>query len=406
MHHALCHCTDCRRHAGTPMVGWAMFKSDQVSVTWARPRSTLPPKPAGGISARDCGTGLFYTNDVMLPGITDIQSGTLDDPDAPAAAAHIQTADRIAWMQDIRRLCPSSSAFRAAVERRLHVSALRPPRRTARPVALKLCRARGWLTLQTHLEDEHDQQDEAACRSRGNRIAGRHGRRPDPPRRAAARIAPARPTGRRRRPPRRLRRQQTRPTEDAQATTATAAETPTATADSAAPSRRRPAGDKPPTQRRQTQTPPADEPAPAAQAATQANAATQTPPARSSRSGRPGPGGRDRDDAGRCRGGARSDRRRPSRRRPGPGPGRRRWSARSSRPTQPAPWCRPERSGPGCRSPASAQRSGSRHLDDARPARSRGAFATAAAKRRLIARTFTYPGRAGCFPSPARLFLL
>ena len=23
--HALCHCTDCRRHAGAPMVGWTMM---------------------------------------------------------------------------------------------------------------------------------------------------------------------------------------------------------------------------------------------------------------------------------------------------------------------------------------------------------------------------------------------
>ena len=24
--HALCHCSDCRRHAGAPMVGWALFR--------------------------------------------------------------------------------------------------------------------------------------------------------------------------------------------------------------------------------------------------------------------------------------------------------------------------------------------------------------------------------------------
>jgi hypothetical protein len=35
MHHALCHCSDCRRHAGAPMVGWAMFKSDQVVIEGA-----------------------------------------------------------------------------------------------------------------------------------------------------------------------------------------------------------------------------------------------------------------------------------------------------------------------------------------------------------------------------------
>ena len=46
----------------------------------------------------DCGTGLFYTNAVVLPGIIDIQSGTYDDPDAVPAQAHVQVAERIGWM--------------------------------------------------------------------------------------------------------------------------------------------------------------------------------------------------------------------------------------------------------------------------------------------------------------------
>jgi len=31
--HALCHCSDCRRSAGAPMVGWTMYTSDAVKVT-------------------------------------------------------------------------------------------------------------------------------------------------------------------------------------------------------------------------------------------------------------------------------------------------------------------------------------------------------------------------------------
>ena len=46
----------------------------------------------------NCGTGLFYTNAVILPGIIDIQSGTYDNPDAVPARAHIQIAERIGWM--------------------------------------------------------------------------------------------------------------------------------------------------------------------------------------------------------------------------------------------------------------------------------------------------------------------
>ena len=52
----------------------------------------------------DCGTGLFYTNEAVLPGITDVQSGTLDDPNSLPPTAQIQVADRIAWMKDAHDL--------------------------------------------------------------------------------------------------------------------------------------------------------------------------------------------------------------------------------------------------------------------------------------------------------------
>ena len=44
---------------------------------------------AGGSSVANCGTGLFYANANVLPGIVDIQSATYDDPEAvPAHGAH------------------------------------------------------------------------------------------------------------------------------------------------------------------------------------------------------------------------------------------------------------------------------------------------------------------------------
>lgn len=52
----------------------------------------------------DCGTGLFYTNAVVLPGIIDIQSATYDDPSAVPARAHIQVAERIPWMEHAHEL--------------------------------------------------------------------------------------------------------------------------------------------------------------------------------------------------------------------------------------------------------------------------------------------------------------
>ncbi|MCG2840429.1 GFA family protein [Sandaracinobacter sp. RS1-74] len=44
-------------------------------------------------------SSLFYVNEAMLPGMIDVQSGTLDDPGALPAQIHIQTADRIGWME-------------------------------------------------------------------------------------------------------------------------------------------------------------------------------------------------------------------------------------------------------------------------------------------------------------------
>ena len=51
-----------------------------------------------------CGTGLFFTNEENLPGIIDVQSATLDDPDALPAQVHIQTAERIGWMAPVHTL--------------------------------------------------------------------------------------------------------------------------------------------------------------------------------------------------------------------------------------------------------------------------------------------------------------
>ena len=58
----------------------------------------------------DCGTGLFYTNEVSLPGLIDIQSATYDNPNAVPAQAHIQVAERIGWMEQAHEL-PTFGGF-------------------------------------------------------------------------------------------------------------------------------------------------------------------------------------------------------------------------------------------------------------------------------------------------------
>ena len=118
--HALCHCSDCRRHAGAPMVGWTMYAEDAVKVTKGQPKIYQSSEHGRRHFCADCGTGLFYTNANILPGIIDIQSGDLRRPrrrsgdgacpgrrTAPLDGARARTAD----------LRPLSAADIAALER-------------------------------------------------------------------------------------------------------------------------------------------------------------------------------------------------------------------------------------------------------------------------------------------------
>jgi hypothetical protein len=102
--HALCHCTDCRRCAGAPMVGWTMYPEGQLRVTKGTPKTYRSSENGRRQFCPDCGSGLFYTNAVVLPGIVDVQSGTYDNPDAVPARIHIQTAERIGWMAKAHEL--------------------------------------------------------------------------------------------------------------------------------------------------------------------------------------------------------------------------------------------------------------------------------------------------------------
>lgn len=103
-HIALCHCEGCRKSAGAPMVSWAGFAEDELNVSKGVPKAFNSSGETWRSFCGDCGTGLFYRNQSFLPGIVDIQSVTLDDPDALPAGAHIQTAERLKWMETAHTL--------------------------------------------------------------------------------------------------------------------------------------------------------------------------------------------------------------------------------------------------------------------------------------------------------------
>jgi hypothetical protein len=103
--HSICHCTDCRRSAGAPMVAWAVYEASDVRVTKGKPKVRASSEHGRRHFCPECGGGVFYSSEKFLPGLIDIQSATLDDPDRlPAPTAHVQVAERIGWMADAHTL--------------------------------------------------------------------------------------------------------------------------------------------------------------------------------------------------------------------------------------------------------------------------------------------------------------
>ena len=105
MRSSLCHCRDCQRHAGAPIVAWTLVPLDIV-VIHGDTKVYASSVDGRRYFCPNCGTGLFYRNDKVFLGQIDIQLATLDFPDdAPSPDTQIQTAERLAWMtrlNDIR----------------------------------------------------------------------------------------------------------------------------------------------------------------------------------------------------------------------------------------------------------------------------------------------------------------
>ena len=101
---SVCHCSDCRRSAGAPMVAWAMFPEASLVLTKGIPKTINSSGAVMRSFCADCGSGLFYRNAEILPGIVDVQTATLDNPDALPPTKQIQTAERLAWMKHMHEL--------------------------------------------------------------------------------------------------------------------------------------------------------------------------------------------------------------------------------------------------------------------------------------------------------------
>ena len=101
---AVCHCRDCQRSAGAPMVVWAIFPESGVKVKTGAPKTINSSGAAMRSFCPECGTGLFYRNAQNLPGLIDVQVSTLDDPSALPPKVQVQTAERQSWVPHLGTL--------------------------------------------------------------------------------------------------------------------------------------------------------------------------------------------------------------------------------------------------------------------------------------------------------------
>jgi hypothetical protein len=52
----------------------------------------------------ECGSGLFYRNEEILPGVVEVQSSTLNNPNSLQPTFQIQTAEQQAWVPHLAGL--------------------------------------------------------------------------------------------------------------------------------------------------------------------------------------------------------------------------------------------------------------------------------------------------------------
>ena len=103
-HHALCHCNDCRASSGAPATAWMAFAAENFRITSGEAIAYNSSGASWRHFCGACGTGLYFINEDMLPGIVDIQSATLDNAQDHAPGAQIQTAERLGYMGKLSQM--------------------------------------------------------------------------------------------------------------------------------------------------------------------------------------------------------------------------------------------------------------------------------------------------------------
>jgi len=93
---SLCHCESCRRATGGPSLAWAIFDEDKVEIVQGMLAiyASSPGVERGFCAA--CGTSLTYRR-ANRPGLFDVTTASLDDPEAFPPTKEIWNEERLSW---------------------------------------------------------------------------------------------------------------------------------------------------------------------------------------------------------------------------------------------------------------------------------------------------------------------
>ena len=117
VHQALCHCSDCRRNSGAPMVAWGLVTKDELKVE-GETREYASSEHGRRHFCPNCGTGLFYTSEAIFPARSTCRSRRSTIPTLSCRKRRYRRpSESDGWKSSTR--CRSSSATRVRKGNRL-----------------------------------------------------------------------------------------------------------------------------------------------------------------------------------------------------------------------------------------------------------------------------------------------
>jgi hypothetical protein len=98
----VCHCTDCRRTSGAPMLAWFSVRAADYRIVQGTPQRYRSSAKASRTFCGACGTPLTYQLDASDE--IDITICSLDEPDAVPPTDHTFGRSRLHWAEDLQSL--------------------------------------------------------------------------------------------------------------------------------------------------------------------------------------------------------------------------------------------------------------------------------------------------------------